>query len=379
MNGSKIPAIVAGGIVVACIAFVVVLPQIKALQQHNGLRDKGPRSITEERAVSSRTWQGIADEYLNVPWDKLVLAASFCIQVSSDGLRVEGQVPGTERYEVYGTSPSNPGGFAVVGLKGNAKMPVADAIAKFGAPSSVEDGGAVKRYFWGPVYLIASDEKAIPHGLGIDYRLYRETSGTFKETPAVPNRPVKPPQSTSAQEPANTEKKVDALIQQLKTGDDKAKIEAVIALRKLGPSARKALPALVEVLENRNVFSGAIAGSLVDESASAMAAIGGKEIAPTWLATFESDDPAEIVLAGMVLQHIGPEAIAPMCRFLTESKNPKARGALAIVLGMMTAGGEAGEHRPVAVSAIAKCAASDADPTVRQAALQALEKINRKQ
>jgi HEAT repeat protein len=129
---------------------------------------------------------------------------------------------------------------------------------------------------------------------------------------------------------ARHDPRVQELITQLKTGDDGARVHAADELRRIGPGAKAAVPALIENLGDGHQHQ------MVNVAATnALLRIGpGAALAPL-VAALDSDDPQIAYGAAFTIGGFGHAARSAAPALLKALERPQTRGAANVALKMI--------------------------------------------
>jgi len=177
--------------------------------------------------------------------------------------------------------------------------------------------------------------------------------------------------------PSTPTKTVDEWVEILESGDETERLEAVIALGKMGPAASDALPQLFLALEGENVATGAFEGSFVDEVGTAIAAIAEEEAVPLCQVWFLSGDVGYTAFCAVdVLPKVGEGAVPGLVDLLTTSDDRLTRLGAVEALRQVAGHCDFGHNEQLAVNALQTAASNDPDDGIRSLAQKALALIS---
>jgi HEAT repeat protein len=159
-------------------------------------------------------------------------------------------------------------------------------------------------------------------------------------------------------------REVSALIKKLEHGSREVRWSAMVSLIDLGPAGADAVPAIVNLLKDRDWMTRQLAaGTLAFMGAEASRA------APALVEALHDEQVEVSLTAGFALSRIGPPAIPLLVKALTD-EDYIVRQAAASALGRM--GPKAQTGLPALRQAL-----KDKSPPVRERATEAIERIER--
>lgn len=177
--------------------------------------------------------------------------------------------------------------------------------------------------------------------------------------------------------PSTPTKTVDEWAEILESGDEAERLEAVIALRKMGPAASDALPQLFLALEGEDLVTGVFEGSFVYEVGTAIAAIAEEEAVPLCELWFLSGSLEYTAFCAVnVLPRVGEGAVPGLVDLLTTSDDRLTRIGAVTALHQIAGHCDFGRNEQLAVNALQTAASNDPDDGIRNLAQKALALIS---
>lgn len=170
-------------------------------------------------------------------------------------------------------------------------------------------------------------------------------------------------------------KTVDEWVEILESGDETERLEAVIALGKMGPAASDALPQLFLAIEGENAV--AFEGSFVYEVGTAIAAIAEEDAVPLCELWFLDGNVGYTAFCAIdVLPKVGEEAVPGLVDLLTTRDNRLTRIGAVSALKQIAGRCDFGRNEQLAVNALQTAASNDPDDGIRNLAQGALALIS---
>jgi HEAT repeat protein len=168
-------------------------------------------------------------------------------------------------------------------------------------------------------------------------------------------------------------KTVDKWIEILESEDEAERLEAVIALGKMGPAASDALPQLFLALEGKDVVTGVSEGSFVDEVGTAIAAIAEENAVALCEVWFLDGSIGYTTFCAIeVLPKVGEGAVPGLVDLLTTRDDRITRLGAVSALSQIAGHCDFGRNEQLAVNALQTTASNDPDKGIRTIAQQAL-------
>jgi len=177
--------------------------------------------------------------------------------------------------------------------------------------------------------------------------------------------------------PSTPTKTVDEWVEILESGDETERLEAVIALGKMGPAASDALPQLFLAIEGEDVVTGASEGSFVDEVGTSIAAIAEEDAVSLCEPWFSSGNLGYTVFCAIeVLPEVGEGAVPGLVDLLATSDDRLTRVGAGLALEQIGGRCDFGHNEQLAVNALQTAASNDPDDGIRNLAQEALGLIS---